>query len=182
MQPPRGGPATQPCSAIIHRLLHTCQHSLASCGFACPRLCCGCYHFHAITLRGHGARCVEFGDEIIKWLFLPCRPTHSQLRWAAAPSPSDRCAVVDAPAAALAEPWEASLWNDLGPWRYRGLHASLSMLSSSMPHQLLLLQVVILGGICEFLGAVLLGAGVTSTIKSGVADIKLFQDTPQLLM
>lgn len=43
-------------------------------------------------------------------------------------------------------------------------------------------QVVILGGICEFLGAVLLGAGVTSTIKSGVADIKLFQDTPQLLM
>jgi sodium-dependent phosphate transporter len=43
-------------------------------------------------------------------------------------------------------------------------------------------QVVILAGICEFLGAVLLGAGVTSTIKSGVADIKKFQDTPTLLM
>lgn len=43
-------------------------------------------------------------------------------------------------------------------------------------------QVVILAGICEFLGAVLLGAGVTSTIKSGVADIKQFQNTPTLLM
>ena len=43
-------------------------------------------------------------------------------------------------------------------------------------------QVVILAGICEFLGAVLLGAGVTSTIKSGVADIKVFQDKPTLLM
>lgn len=43
-------------------------------------------------------------------------------------------------------------------------------------------QIVILAGICEFLGAVLLGAGVTSTVKSGIIDVNKFQDIPQVLM
>lgn len=43
-------------------------------------------------------------------------------------------------------------------------------------------QVVIVAGICEFAGAVLLGAGVTNTIKSGVADLNAFVDIPSVLM
>ncbi|KAL6767359.1 hypothetical protein ACKKBF_B34960 [Auxenochlorella protothecoides x Auxenochlorella symbiontica] len=43
-------------------------------------------------------------------------------------------------------------------------------------------QVVIVAGICEFAGAVLLGAGVTNTIKSGVADLDAFTATPTVLM
>jgi sodium-dependent phosphate transporter len=42
--------------------------------------------------------------------------------------------------------------------------------------------VVVLAGICEFLGAVLLGSSVTSTIKSGVADLEVFSNTPSLLL
>lgn len=40
-------------------------------------------------------------------------------------------------------------------------------------------QVVIVASIMEFLGAVLLGAGVTSTIKSGVADLDAFVTIPR---
>jgi sodium-dependent phosphate transporter len=43
-------------------------------------------------------------------------------------------------------------------------------------------QVVVVAAICEFGGAVLLGAGVTSTIKSGVARIERFTASPELLM
>lgn len=43
-------------------------------------------------------------------------------------------------------------------------------------------QVVIVASICEFSGAVLLGSGVTSTIKSGVADLDKFVNTPDLIM
>lgn len=39
-------------------------------------------------------------------------------------------------------------------------------------------SVVILAAICEFLGAILLGAGVTSTIKSGIADLNAFTNAP----
>ena len=39
-------------------------------------------------------------------------------------------------------------------------------------------QAVILAGICEFLGAVLLGANVADTIKSGIAKLPAFAGTP----
>lgn len=42
--------------------------------------------------------------------------------------------------------------------------------------------VVCIAGVCEFLGAVLLGANVTGTIKSGIADINAFSNAPLLLM
>lgn len=43
-------------------------------------------------------------------------------------------------------------------------------------------KVVILAGIMEFAGAVLLGAGVTSTIKSGIARLSVFQAVPDVAM
>mmetsp|Transcript_3963 Transcript_3963/g.11520 ORF Transcript_3963/g.11520 Transcript_3963/m.11520 type:complete len:579 (+) Transcript_3963:262-1998(+) len=59
---------------------------------------------------------------------------------------------------------------------------SNSFATSVASGALSLAQIVVIGGLCEFLGAVLLGAGVTSTIKSGVAKLSSFQDTPTLLM
>ena len=44
------------------------------------------------------------------------------------------------------------------------------------------MQAVIIASICEFLGAVLLGASVTDTIKSGIAKTAYFRTTPELLM
>lgn len=43
-------------------------------------------------------------------------------------------------------------------------------------------QAVIVAGICEFLGAVLLGANVADTIKSGIAKLPAFAGTPDLMM
>jgi sodium-dependent phosphate transporter len=43
-------------------------------------------------------------------------------------------------------------------------------------------MVVVVAGICEFLGACLLGASVTSTIKSGIANLDYFTNSPTLLM
>ena len=37
-------------------------------------------------------------------------------------------------------------------------------------------------GICEFLGAVLLGANVADTIKSGIAKLPAFNGTPGMLL
>ncbi|CAN0397138.1 unnamed protein product [Pylaiella littoralis] len=47
---------------------------------------------------------------------------------------------------------------------------------------LTLRQAVVLAGIFEFLGSVLLGSHVTKTIRSGIADIECFEDNPGILM
>jgi sodium-dependent phosphate transporter len=43
-------------------------------------------------------------------------------------------------------------------------------------------QAVVIASICEFLGAVLLGASVTDTIKSNIAKASYFRATPELLL
>ncbi|KAL3147387.1 hypothetical protein ABBQ32_002865 [Trebouxia sp. C0010 RCD-2024] len=43
-------------------------------------------------------------------------------------------------------------------------------------------QAVVVAGICEFLGAVLLGSSVADTIKSGIAKLQVFDGAPDLLM
>lgn len=43
-------------------------------------------------------------------------------------------------------------------------------------------QAVVLAGIFEFLGAVLLGSHVTKTIRKGIADVDCFVDNPGILM
>ena len=43
-------------------------------------------------------------------------------------------------------------------------------------------QAILVASVCEFGGAVLLGSGVTDTIKSGIADINDYQQYPDLLM
>jgi len=43
-------------------------------------------------------------------------------------------------------------------------------------------QAIVVAGLCEFLGASLMGAGVTDTIKSGIADLNAYTYTPGLLM
>eukprot|EP00887_Chlorella_sp_A99_P000900 scaffold5.g900.t1 len=47
---------------------------------------------------------------------------------------------------------------------------------------LTLKQAVIVASFCEFGGAVLLGSGVTDTIKSGIAKVSAYQYAPELLM
>lgn len=46
---------------------------------------------------------------------------------------------------------------------------------------LTLKQAVLVASVCEFGGAVLLGSGVTDTIRKGIADISYYEDTPDLL-
>mmetsp|Transcript_38607 Transcript_38607/g.91507 ORF Transcript_38607/g.91507 Transcript_38607/m.91507 type:complete len:578 (+) Transcript_38607:91-1824(+) len=43
-------------------------------------------------------------------------------------------------------------------------------------------QALVIAAIFEFGGAVLLGAGVTDTVRKGIADFSKFQDAPELLM
>lgn len=43
-------------------------------------------------------------------------------------------------------------------------------------------QAVIAAGIFEFLGALLLGATVTNTIREKIIDIELYEDEPEVLM
>merc|ERR1712130_638338 len=43
-------------------------------------------------------------------------------------------------------------------------------------------QAVCIASVCEFLGAVLLGASVTDTIKSNIARATYFRATPELLL
>eukprot|EP00897_Mesotaenium_endlicherianum_P007312 jgi/Mesen1/6609/ME000034S06063 len=43
-------------------------------------------------------------------------------------------------------------------------------------------QVLLIAAVCEFSGAMGLGAGVTNTIKNNIAKIKQFDSTPDLLM
>ncbi|GAQ79899.1 hypothetical protein KFL_000400430 [Klebsormidium nitens] len=43
-------------------------------------------------------------------------------------------------------------------------------------------QAIMIAAVCEFLGALLLGAGVTDTVKNKIANVGLFTNTPELLM
>jgi phosphate/sulfate permease len=43
-------------------------------------------------------------------------------------------------------------------------------------------QAVCIAAVCEFLGAVLLGASVTDTIKSNIANPAYFRATPEILL
>lgn len=45
-----------------------------------------------------------------------------------------------------------------------------------------IVQAVIIAGICNFSGAVLMGAHVTGTVRGGIADSSTFQDEPEILM
>ncbi|KAI9498298.1 phosphate transporter [Zychaea mexicana] len=57
-----------------------------------------------------------------------------------------------------------------------------SFASSISSGSLTLVQAVIIACFTEFLGALLLGSGVTSTIKNGIIEISLFDETPEMLM
>ncbi|MEJ2297709.1 MAG: inorganic phosphate transporter, partial [Woeseiaceae bacterium] len=43
-------------------------------------------------------------------------------------------------------------------------------------------QAIVVAAIFEFLGAVLAGGEVTSTIRKGIVDVELLSDTPELLV
>jgi len=47
---------------------------------------------------------------------------------------------------------------------------------------LTLKQAVIIAAICEFMGALLLGASVTSTIRKSMIDVDMYMDEPDVLM
>lgn len=46
---------------------------------------------------------------------------------------------------------------------------------------LTLRQAVLVAIVFEATGAILMGSGVTSTIRNGIADVKLFTDAPDVL-
>ena len=43
-------------------------------------------------------------------------------------------------------------------------------------------QAILVAAVCEFLGAMLLGAGVTDTIRSNIANVSLYTKSPALLL
>lgn len=43
-------------------------------------------------------------------------------------------------------------------------------------------QAIMIAAVCEFLGSVLLGAGVTDTIRSNIANVSLYTESPGLLL
>lgn len=43
-------------------------------------------------------------------------------------------------------------------------------------------QAIVIAAVCEFGGAVLLGAGVTDTIRGKIADLNAYTDKPELYM
>jgi sodium-dependent phosphate transporter len=43
-------------------------------------------------------------------------------------------------------------------------------------------QAVMIASVCEFSGAIFLGASVTSTVRSKIFDVTLYKDQPALLM
>lgn len=47
---------------------------------------------------------------------------------------------------------------------------------------LTLKQAVLVAGVFEFLGALFLGASVTTTIRSGIFDASLYQDEPEIVL
>ncbi|CAL8471759.1 g11301 [Coccomyxa elongata] len=57
-----------------------------------------------------------------------------------------------------------------------------SFASSVGAKALTMVQAIMVAAVCEFLGASLLGAGVTDTIRSNIAKVGLFTATPDLLM
>jgi solute carrier family 20 (sodium-dependent phosphate transporter) len=57
-----------------------------------------------------------------------------------------------------------------------------SFASTVASKSLTLKQAIIVAGIFEFLGSVLLGASVTNTIRSKIFDVKLYEDEPEIIM
>ncbi|ODQ51544.1 phosphate transporter [Saitoella complicata NRRL Y-17804] len=57
-----------------------------------------------------------------------------------------------------------------------------SFATSVSSRSLTLMQACFLAAICEFLGALLLGARVTNTIKDGIINIDMFTESPSVLM
>lgn len=57
-----------------------------------------------------------------------------------------------------------------------------SFASTVSSKSLTLKQAVIVAGIFEFLGAILLGASVTSTIRSKIFDISLYENDPEIVL
>lgn len=57
-----------------------------------------------------------------------------------------------------------------------------SFASTISSKSLTLKQAVVVAGIFEFLGAILLGASVTSTIRSKIFDISLYEDDPEVVL
>ncbi|CAK0780225.1 hypothetical protein CVIRNUC_004976 [Coccomyxa viridis] len=57
-----------------------------------------------------------------------------------------------------------------------------SFASSVGAKALTMFQAIMVAAVCEFLGASLLGAGVTDTIRSNIAKVTLFNSTPDLLL
>lgn len=57
-----------------------------------------------------------------------------------------------------------------------------SFATSVSSRSLTLIQAGILATICEFIGAIALGQGVTSTIRSGVFSVRPFQNSPGVLI
>ena len=54
--------------------------------------------------------------------------------------------------------------------------------SSVSSKSITLRQAVMIASVCEFGGAVLLGASVTSTVRSKIFDVELYEQEPEVLM
>ncbi len=70
----------------------------------------------------------------------------------------------------------------LDAWNIGANDVANSFASSVSSRSLKYWQAMVLAGLCEFLGAVLVGSRVSDTIRSKILDFKVFEDDPATLM
>ncbi|CAH2355039.1 phosphate permease Pho89p [[Candida] railenensis] len=76
----------------------------------------------------------------------------------------------------------AMLFAFLDAWNIGANDVANSFASSVSSRSLKYWQAMVLAGICEFLGAVLVGSRVSDTIRSKIVDVQVFSDEPAVLM
>lgn len=76
----------------------------------------------------------------------------------------------------------AMLFAFLDAWNIGANDVANSFASSVSSRSLKYWQAMVLAGLCEFLGAVLVGSRVSDTIRSKILDFKVFEDDPATLM
>lgn len=70
----------------------------------------------------------------------------------------------------------------LDAWNIGANDVANSFATSVSSRSLTMMQAMLIATVCEFVGAVLAGARVSSTIKNGIINVEAFEHNPSVLM
>lgn len=70
----------------------------------------------------------------------------------------------------------------LDAWNIGANDVANSFATSVSSRSLTMMQAMLIATVCEFVGAVLAGARVSSTIKNGIINVEAFEQNPSVLM